>query len=61
MEKGKVLEELTLPEFQGFSDLFGPDVYEDIDLMACMEKRISEGGTSAASVKKQIAFIREQI
>ena len=61
MEKGKVLEELTLPEFQGFSDLFGSDVYEDIDLMACMEKRISEGGTSAASVKKQIAFIREQI
>ena len=61
MEKGKVLEELTLSEFKAFSELFEADVYEEIDLMHCMEKRISEGGTSVASVKKQIEFVREQI
>ena len=61
MEQGKVLEELTLPELKGFSELFESDVYDDIDLKNCMEKRISEGGTSAASVKKQIELIREQI
>ena len=61
MEHSKVLEELTLAEYQGFSDLFADDVYEDIDLMNCMEKRISEGGTSVASVKKQIEFVRKQI
>ena len=61
MERGKVLEELTLAEYQGFSDMFADDVYEDIDLMNCMEKRISEGGTSVASVKKQIEFVRKQI
>ena len=61
MEKGKVLEELTLSEFKAFSGLFEADVYEDIDLKNCMEKRISEGGTSVASVKKQIEFVRQNI
>ena len=61
MEKGKVLEDLTLSEFKAFSGLFEADVYEDIDLKNCMEKRISEGGTSVASVKKQIEFVRQNI
>ena len=33
----------------------------DIDLVTCVEKRISEGGTSTVSVKKQIQFVRENI
>ena len=56
---GKVPEELELSVFREFSPLFDESVYEAIDLSACVEKRISEGGTSVSSVKKQIAQMRE--
>ena len=36
-------------------------LYEAIDLRNCMEKRISEGGTSVASVEKQIAYVRREL
>lgn len=58
MEKGITLEEMSLDEYKGFSEVFEGDLYKDIDLMNCMEKRISEGGTSAASLAKQIAYVR---
>ena len=61
MEKGLVLETLPLEEYKKFSELFAEDLYKDIDLMSCMEKRISEGGTSVASVEKQIAYARAAI
>ena len=59
--EGKVLETLTLEEYKAFSDLFGQDLYQDIDLKTCVEKRISEGGTSAASVEAQIAYVKERL
>ena len=57
--EGKVLEELSLEEYKSFSELFGEDLYADIDLMACVEKRISEGGTSVKSVEKQLEYVKE--
>ena len=59
--EGKVLETLTLAEYKEFSDLFEDDLYQEIDLLTCVEKRISEGGTSVASVEAQIAWVKEQI
>ena len=59
METGRVLENVPLEEYRAASELFDADVYEAIDLRTCMEKRISEGGTSVASVEKQIAAVRE--
>lgn len=56
---GKVLETLTLEEYKSFSPLFEEDVYEDIDLKTCVEKRISQGGTGLASVEKQIKETKE--
>ena len=56
-----VLEELPLAVYQGYSPLFDESLYAEIDLTACVEKRISEGGTSAASVQKQIDFVRQKI
>ncbi len=56
-----VLENLSIEEFKNFSDLIEGDVYEDIDLVTCVEKRISEGGTSFASVDRQIAYVLERI
>ena len=54
-----VLEELPLDAYKAYSDLFDNDLYEAIDLVACVETRISEGGPAAASVEKQIAYVKE--
>lgn len=61
MESGQVLETLPLETYRTYSELFDESLYEAIDLKTCMEKRISEGGTSAASVEKQIAFVRKEL
>ena len=61
MESGQVLETLPLETYKSYSELFDESLYEAIDLKTCMEKRISEGGTSVASVKKQIAFVRKEL
>ena len=59
IQEGTVLEELPLETYQTYSPLFEADLYADIDLVTCVEKRISEGGTSTASVKAQIAYVRQ--
>ena len=56
-----VLEELSLEAFRAESDLFAEDVYDAISLRTCVETRISEGGTSLASVKAQIAYAKEKL
>ena len=61
IQQGTVLEELDLASYQSYSDLFEADLYEHIDLLTCMEKRSSEGGTSTASVKQQIAYVKSQL
>jgi len=61
MAEGYVLETLPLETYKSFSELFDEDVYDAINLANCVERRISEGGTSAASVKKQIAYAREAL
>ncbi len=59
--ENKVLETLTLAEYKGFSELFEDDLYGEIDLLACVEKRISEGGTSPQSVEAQISYVKEKL
>ena len=61
IENGTVLEELPLEIYRQYSELFDEELYQAIDLKTCMEKRISEGGTSVASVKKQIAAVRKEL
>ena len=59
IQTGTVLEELPLETYKTYSDLFENDLYQQIDLVTCVEKRISEGGTSTASVLSQIAYVKE--
>ena len=61
ISQNTVLEELPLETYQTFSELFDADLYEAIDLMTCVEKRISEGGTSVASVEAQIQYAKEML
>ena len=59
--EGCVLETLPLETYKQYSDLFAEDLYQDIDLLTCVQKRISEGGTSVQSVEAQIAYVKEQL
>ena len=56
VKSGAVLEELPLETYQQYSGLFDSDVYEAIDLTACVEKRTSAGGP--AKVHEQIGYIK---
>ena len=61
MAAGKTLEDMTLAEYKAFSNEFDADLFEAIDLKTCVEKRLSEGGTSVASVEAQIAWAKEEL
>ena len=58
IRENTVLEELPLERYQELSELFDNDLYEAIDLKTCVEKRISEGGTSVASVLAQVEYVK---
>ena len=58
IQENTVLEDLPLSEYKALSELFEEDLYHEIDLATCVEKRISEGGTSVPSVNKQISYIK---
>ncbi len=59
IENNTVLEELPLKTYQSFHALFGEDLYEEISLATCVNKRISEGSTGPGSVQKQLAYLTE--
>ncbi len=59
--KGKVLETLSIKEYKAYSELFEEDLYSEISLETCVNKRISEGGTSPQSVKAQIKWVKEKL
>ena len=55
------LEELPLDAYRAHSELFEDDLYQEINLTACAEKRASLGGTSVQSVESQITWVRAQL
>ncbi len=59
VRSGAVLEELPLETYKQYSNLFEADVYEAIDLTACVEKRTSAGGP--AKVQEQIDYVKEHL
>ena len=59
--KDCVLDTYPLDEYKKHSELFDTDLYTEISLKTCVEKRLSEGGASPASVKKQIEWVRAEI
>lgn len=61
IQTGCVLETLPLETYRQYSTLIEDDVYAAIDLAACVETRRSEGGTSPASVDRQIAYVKERL
>ena len=61
IKQGTVLESLPLEIYRTYSDLFDETLYDAIDLEACVNRRISEGGTSRESVRAQILYVKERL
>ncbi len=61
IDKKCVLDMLPIEAYKAHSELFENDLYNEISLETCVSKRISEGGTSVASVEAQIAHVREEL
>lgn len=58
---GKVLETLPLAVYKEYSELFDSDLFEEIDIDRCVQKRTSEGGTSTVSVEAQIKSVKQKL
>ena len=61
VRENTVLEDIPLDTLKEYSDLFDKDVYDAIALETCVRTRISEGGPSPESVRKQIALAKEKL
>ena len=60
IENGEILETLPLEKYKEYSEVFEDDLYSEIDLYTCVNKRTSKGGTSVASVESQIEYVRRK-
>ena len=58
-KNGYVLENLPLEKYKEFDSLFDKDLFAEISLETCVNKRISAGSTGPESVEKQIEYITE--
>ncbi len=61
VKQNKNLEDFSLVELKSYSDIFEQDLYEEISLKTCVEKRISQGGTGLKSVENQIENLKKFI
>ena len=61
IDKKKTLNELTLDEYNTFSDIFTTDIYDAINIHNCVESRNIYGGPSKEAVSLQIKETLEEI
>ena len=53
LDKGSSIDGLTIEELKQISPVFEEDVYREISLKACVEKRLTHGAPSAERMRKQ--------
>lgn len=56
IDKKCAIDDLTLDELKGFSDLFDQDIYDAISLETCVNKRLTIGAPSPEAMKKVMAY-----
>ena len=54
LNEGKALLDLTLPELQTFHPVFEQDVFEDLSMLSCVEKRRIPGAPAPDMVQMAI-------
>ncbi len=61
LAQNKILNNLTIEEWQSFHEMFTADVQESIQIFNCLENRESLGGTSPTRVREEIGKAWEQL
>ena len=61
IENNKSLDEIDLDIYKDESDLFDEDIYQEIDIIKCVNERKSLGGPAEKEVERQIAFVLENL
>ena len=54
LEKGCAIDDLSLEEMKGFSEIFEEDVYEALKLETCADRRNTTGGPGKDAIKEMI-------
>ena len=58
IDRGCALDDLSVDEFRGFSDVIDSDIYEAISMQNCVEKRNTTGAPGAQAMQEEIAACR---
>lgn len=58
---GKPLEDLSVAEFNKFSDKVSDDVYPILQIESILAKRCAKGGVSLTQIKSAIAFMQQRL
>ena len=61
LNENKALLDLTLPELQQFHPAFEADVFDDLSMLACVEKRRIPGAPAPEMVQQSIDWGRKQL
>jgi len=61
IKENKSLNDLDLSIFQSYSALITDDIYKNITLEACLEKRSSKGGVAPNEIRKEIFKEKERL
>ena len=61
IENNTTLDKLPLEDYKKFVDVIENDIYDEINVRHCIEKRVSYGSTSFESVKTQIKNIEKEL
>ena len=61
IDNDKVLDTISLEKYKEFSKLFEDDLYDEISLKTCIEKRNVIGGPAPEAVKKEIDIALKKI
>lgn len=59
IQHGKAIEDLSMEEFQDFSNAFKEDIVEAVQIENCMNSKLSQGSTSGESVNKMIESAKD--
>ena len=59
IDKGIAIDDMSLEELKGFSEVFEEDIYDAISMYTCVNKRLTIGAPGKEAVEKEIAACRE--
>ena len=59
IDKGIAIDDMSLEELKGFSEVFEEDIYDAISMYTCVNKRLTIGAPGKEAMEKEIATCHE--